>query len=82
MEINELWLKEVVRDFLKTGLLQRKIKDLTYSNKEGVLKEFMRFYFELGDYARIDEVELLRGVYESPRKKTRKQTNGGQQSQT
>jgi hypothetical protein len=84
MEINELWLKQVVRDFLKTGLLQRKIKDLSYSNKEGVLKEFMRFYFELGDYARIDEVELLRGIYEAPRKKTRKhqQTGGGQQSRT
>jgi hypothetical protein len=84
MEINELWLKGVVRDFLKTGLLQRKIKDLAYSNKEGVFKEFMKFYFELEEYAGINDVEAFRMIYEAPRTRKRKQqqTNGGKQSQT
>jgi hypothetical protein len=82
MEINELWLKEVVRDFLKTGLLQRKIKELTYSNKEGVLKEFMRFYFELEDYAGISDVDAFRRIYEAPRKTRKKPETQQRQSQT
>jgi hypothetical protein len=75
MEINELWLKQVVRDFLKAGLLQRKIKELVYRDKDEAFKEFMKFYFELADYVKINDEESFRMIYEAPiNKRRRKKT--------
>ncbi|MFZ8805291.1 MAG: hypothetical protein ACO2PO_20260 [Candidatus Calescibacterium sp.] len=83
MEINELWLKQVVRDFLKTGLLQRKIKELVYRDKDEAFKEFMKFYFELADYVKINDEESFRMIYEAPINKRRKtKSTTGTQTRT
>jgi hypothetical protein len=82
MEINELWLKEVVRDFLKTGLLQRKIKELVYRDKDEAFKEFMKFYFELADYVKINDVESFMMIYEAPINKRRKTKSTSTTTQT
>jgi hypothetical protein len=82
MEINELWLKQVVKDFLKTGLLQRKIKELVYRDKDEAFKEFMKFYFELAEYVKVNDEESFRMIYEAPSNKRRKAKSSSGTTQT